>query len=458
LNIDKEMFIRNQSENLSCIIRQNFSDDQIDRIARRTGFVKRARKLGAKHFLNTLMFSVTNQANRSLPDITADLNEHFEINISKEGLHKRFNKQGVAFLKELVKHQLSHHTSLFQPDESFTRYFSGVNIKDSSKFSLPAINSDAYPGFGNFSKTNGLMNLQYEFDLISGNWKVLDLTTLKTNDQLDSRNTINSICEGELYIRDLGYITPTYLKGIIEKRGYFLNRMPPQATLQNLQKEPIRWKSINRKFARTNAHALDMDVLIYEREPVKCRLIVEPVTDTEYRRRLKSAYSSAKRHGVGITHEHKIRCRYNTFITNVNREILPLDKIRKVYYLRWQIELVFKTWKSTFEIHKVKKVKTERMECQLLAKLLWVLLNWRLFQSSNNHVKKHSPIEGVSLIKFFKRCAQFSHSLRLVILKRIKLKDWLNRTFLPLIENTKCEPPSNKPTHYQVLYSLNALP
>ncbi|HRE68682.1 MAG TPA: IS4 family transposase [Cyclobacteriaceae bacterium] len=452
------MFIRDQSDRLSRIISQNFSDDQINQIARRTGFVKRARKLNASHFLNTLMFSAANQANRSLPDITSDLNEHFAIDISKEGLHKRFNKQGVAFLKELVKDQLSHHALLFKPDKNFTRHFSGVNIKDSSKFSLPAINSDRYPGYGNFSKTNGLMNLQYEFDLISGNWKVLDLVTIKTNDQLDSKNTIDSICQGELYIRDLGYITPTYLKAVIEKRAYFLNRMPPQAVLHTLRKESIRWKNIKKRFEKTGVQALDMDILLYEQGPVKCRLVIEPVSDTEYRKRLKAAYRSAKRHDVGITYEHKIRCRYNTFITNVNREILPLEKIRKVYHLRWQIELVFKTWKSTFEIHKVKKVKTERMECQLLAKLLWVLLNWRLFQCSNQYVKKHSPKMGVSLIKFFKRCGQFSHSLRFVILRRINLKKWMNQTFLPLIENTRCESPTNKQTHYQILHSLNTFP
>jgi hypothetical protein len=187
------LFIKEQSENLDLTINQNFSNDQIDLIARSTGFVKRARKLGARHFLNTLMFSVTNQANRSLPDITSDLNEHFAINISKEGLHKRFNKQGVVFLKELVKNQLSRQTSLFEADVNFKSHFSAINIKDSSKFSLPAINSDAYPGYGNFSKTNGLMSLQYEFDLLSGNWKTIDLVTIKTNDQLDSNNTINSI-------------------------------------------------------------------------------------------------------------------------------------------------------------------------------------------------------------------------------------------------------------------------
>lgn len=32
--------------------------------------------------------------------------------------------------------------------------------------------------------------------------------------------------KGELYIRDLGYVTPTYLKAVIQKGASFLNRNP----------------------------------------------------------------------------------------------------------------------------------------------------------------------------------------------------------------------------------------
>ncbi len=437
-------------------LEKNFSDEMINDLARKTGFVKRARKLPASSFVNTLMFSFCNQASTSLPDIAADLNQQFSIDISKEGLHKKFSREGVVFLKELVKFQLSQQFSL-QTGTELKNHFASVTIKDSSKFSLPGIYNKDYPGFGNFSKTNGLMNLQYEYDLISGNWIALELTTVNKNDQQDSKQTTDSITKGGLYIRDLGYVTPTYLKAVIQKEAYFLNRMPPQTNIYTLEKEPMDWRSIARKFNKTGANALDMDVLIYQRELLECRLVIESVTDIEYRKRLKQAELSAKKHGVGLSKEHKLRCRYNTFITNVDRAILPVETIRKTYYLRWQIELVFKTWKSVFEINKVKKVKTERMECQLLARLLWVLLNWRLYQSCNRHVQKQTPEKGVSLLKFFKRCISFSTSLRLVLLNRINLSKWLRQIFLPLIDNTLCEAPAGKVTHYQILRSLLCL-
>lgn len=428
----------------------------INRLARKTGFVKRSRKLSAYGFINSLMFSFSNQANTSLPDITADLNQQFSIDISKEGLHKRFSKEGVVFLKELVKHQLSKQFST--PSQAqLDQHFLAINIKDSSKFSLPGIYYKDYPGFGNFSKINGLMNLQYEYDLVSGNWKTLELTTVKRNDQQDSKQTIDSIKEGELYIRDLGYVTPLYLKAIIERGASFLNRMPPQVNIYSSDNKLITWKSINRKFSKIGSPTLDMNVLLYEKDLIECRLVIERVPDAEYRKRLRKAESSAKRHGVGLSKEHKIRCRYNSFITNVSRVILPIESIRKTYYLRWQIELVFKTWKSIFEIHKMKKVKTERMECQLLAKLLWVLLNWRLFQSCNHHIHEQTHEKGISILKFFKRCLSFSFTLRMVVIKRLSISKWLKEIFLPLIDNTICEAPSGKQTHYQTLYSLVSL-
>jgi hypothetical protein len=456
LKINNQSFLKNQARLLSQIIEQNFSEESIREIAWKSGFIKRSRKLSALHFLNALMFSCTSQAETSLPDITADLSQQFSIEISKEGLHKKFTPQAVAFLKAMIAFHLSEQLSL-QTDSSLKKYFKAINIKDSSKFSLPSTYNGAYPGYGNFDQIQGLMNIQYEYDLLSGNWKTLELTTIKRNDQQDSKESIECISKGELYIRDLGYVTATYLKAIIHKEAFFLNRLPPQVTVYVADSEKIDWARIDRKLKKMKANALDIDVQIYEKEQIPCRMVVERVDNNIYRKRIKQAENTAKRHGVGLTKQHRARCRYNIFITNVERDILPLEKIRKSYYLRWQIELVFKTWKTTVEINKLKKVKKERLECQLLAKLLWTLLNWRLFQCCNHHVRTKSKNMGVSVLKFFKRSLVFSDTLRLVILKKLPLHLWLDQVFLPLIRNTACEAPSGKRTHYQTLDDLFCL-
>lgn len=399
------------------------------------------------------MFSVNNQANTSLPDMAADLNKVFEIDVSKEALHKKFTPKAVSFLKELMMLQISNQIN-FSADDKHKKHFKSIKIKDSTKFSLPSIYNGDYPSFNNFSRKNGVMSLQYEYDLVSGKWTSLELTNIKTNDQKNSTQTTHLLEKDDLYIRDLGYITPSYLEGIYDTKAYFLNRMPTQASLYNVKGEPISWKNIDLKFNKTGAESLEMDCEIYNEHRFKCRLILFRVNNQEYKERLQKAENSAKSRKVGVSKDHKIRCKYNAYITNVERDILSVKAIKKTYQLRWQIELVFKTWKSFFSINKVKKVKKERLECQLLARLLWILLNWHLFQFTNNYVKSNSPEKGVSILKFFKRCNCFSYTLRLVILDRLKLKKWLLEDFLPLIENTECEAKGRKPTSYQILNSF----
>jgi hypothetical protein len=396
------------------------------------------------------MFASYSQMKTSLLDYTEDLAKNFDIEISRVALHNKFNAKGVEFLKEILKLQMSRQFQLEQNHE-MGYYFKAVNIKDSSKFSLPTHYDNQYPSFGNFSKKNGLMNIQYEYDLLSGNWTSLELTSIKRNDQLDSKETIDKIAKGELYVRDLGYVTPIYIQAIIDKEAYFINRLPGTISVYDLNDQLIDWKKIDRRFSQSSIPSIEMGVRIYHKNKLECRLIIERVGDQEYKRRLENAVQNAKKYGTGVSDSRKLRCRYNTFITNVQKEILPFEKIRKTYYLRWQIELVFKTWKSFFEINKVKRMKKERMECQLLAKLIWILLNWRLFQTCNSYLRIVKAEVGISTIKFFKRCLKFSESLRKVIIKILSIENWLLNEFLPLIDYTFCEAPKNKTTHYHVI-------
>jgi hypothetical protein len=120
------------------------------------------------------------------------------------------------------------------------------------------------------------------------------------------------------------------------------------------------------------------------------------------------------------------------------------------------VELVFKTWKSFFSINKVKHVKKERLECQLLARLLWILINWQLFKNYNQHVKNIDSNKGVSIIMFFKRCLKFAATLRLVLLKRMNAAPWLKYIYLPLVIDCICKAPANKKTHYETLSLINS--
>ena len=100
--------------------------------------------------------------------------------------------------------------------------------------------------------------------------------------------------------------------------------------------------------------------MIYEKNKIPWKLLIEPVSDAEYCRLFKKAVEKTKSSGSVPSELLKIMLKYNIFITNVTANVLAFEVIRKIYYLRWQIELVFKTWKSFSKIDRIKKVKKER--------------------------------------------------------------------------------------------------
>ncbi|MBX3255891.1 MAG: IS4 family transposase [Chitinophagaceae bacterium] len=417
-----------------------------EKIARETGFIKRSStKLTADGFINTLMISERPQSQISLPDLSAALRQSHGIAISKEALHQRFNPQAVAFLEKILQQALQQH--LLREKDAPKLHFPRIKIKDSTKFKLPTDYNGAYRGYGNFSKTNGMISLQYEYDLVSGHWLSLQLTDGLRNDLTDTGQTTSAITAGDLHIRDLGYISPTYLKAIAQSKAFFLNRLHPHAGVYTLQGKPLDWNKVLDRAARQEH--LQQEVLIYDKERIPCRLIIERVPDHEFKRRLQNAQAKAKSRGWGVSKEHKKKLHYNIYTTNVAADILPAREVRKTYYLRWQIELIFKTWKSFFDISEVKKVKKERLECQLLGRLLWILLNWSLFSRLNKHVAQVG--QAVSLIMFFKRSIQFAYTLRMVLLNKLSISEWLGNTYLPLVIDCVCSPPKGKHTHFQSL-------
>lgn len=302
------------------------------------------------------------------------------------------------------------------------------------------------------------MNIQYEFDLKSGDWLSLELTKATRNDQLDSKESITRIRKNDLCIRDLGYITTPYLKGVIKNDAYFLNRLPVKMgvyQLINSVYQPVDWKRIHAKMTKNGLSHLSLEVFIDKKERIKVRMLIEAVSDQTAEKRIKNANTAGKRtKGYTPTEEYKIKAHYNIFITNAPEEFLSVMDMPQMYRLRWQIELIFKAWKSLALIDKVKQIKKERFECQLYAKLIWILLNWRFYQVIDHVIRIENPDEGCSVQKFFNLINKQSFSLRQIMQKSSEIKQWLKTTLIPLIPSLFIESRLKVPTHIQ---SLNAI-
>lgn len=401
------------------------------------------------------MFSELNQDKLSLLDLKYEFEKHFQKKISKTALHKRFNLSTVGFLKNVLKYQLSNH---IKDNYSLDRHLVGFNkvrIKDSSKFTLPKSLTGSYPGFGGFNRSSGLMNIQYEYDIKSGDWLSLELTKATRNDQKDSKETLDTIRPEDLLIRDLGYSTLNYMKGVVKREAYFINRLPTGVNIyrkKDNEYQEIKWAGINKRFSKNNLTQIEIDIFMGKKEKLPVRLVIVPVPKNVYKQRIKNAEKSLASKGCSLTKEHKARCRYNLFVTNAPKEKISTAQIVEIYKLRWQVEIIFKAWKSVANIHKVKKLRKERFESQLLAKMICILLKWKLLQAGNRFIQKQDPQTGCSIVKFYKNIKKHTNELRNIILKKTCLKEWLTTQFMCLLENSIVEVKKGKTSLYQWLY------
>ena len=65
---------------------------------------------------------------------------------------------------------------------------------------------------------------------------------------------------------------------------------------------------------------------------------------------------------------------YALFLTNLP-QTYGIDTLFTLYRIRWQIELVFKTWKSILALHKIRSAKGERVLCEVYGKPILAALS-----------------------------------------------------------------------------------
>lgn len=113
----------------------------------------------------------------------------------------------------------------------------------------------------------------------------------------------------------------------------------------------------------------------------------------------------------------------NIYITNASSKDVPTEHVHDFYSLRWQIELLFKTWKSFFEIDQCKEIKKERLECHLYGQLIAILLcSSTMFQIRQLLLtKKKQELSGLACTFFQIYASAFDGFLPYYIKKVFKL-------------------------------------
>lgn len=413
-----------------------FREKEIEQIAWETRFVKRssARLWGFNFLKSILLLSCDKQGTlERMSEMVTRVDQR--VKISAQALMKRINQEtSVQFLQNLYSKILKEKImSIQEPPAELLMYFSKILLQDSSTINLHEKLQEHFKGSGGrASKASA------KFDVIY-NWKSKDYEEITLTDRGEADQKLglkisDFVTEKTLVIRDLGYLRVDSLVEIVSKKAFFLSRLRSslQVYLNADDRHPTDIADYIAKYYK-NTNQLDLTVYITPKK-LPVRLVIYKAPERVATERRRKAKATAKKEGRNLRDKTLKFMDYSLFITNVPTEIWQPEVIGTVYRIRWQIELIFKCWKSKIGIHYLKGIDPRRIRCLIYAKLILILLMQQVY--------KLVDFIGSSflnrIVSMYKVYAWLQNSERLLQLIKGKLELWERKWFVQTIFNSMC--------------------
>jgi len=344
---------------------------------RRTGFVQRASKLTGAAFAQALVCGWLANPQASL-EALAQAVATVGVVITPQGLDQRFTEAAAVFLEEVRGAALRAVVAADPVAIPLLERFTAVVLLDSSTLTLPAAVAPWWPGCGGggatATKAQAALKAHVSFDLCRGTLRGL-LTDGRTQDRQTALQTA-PLPRGALRIADLGFFDLGVFTAIGAAGGYWLSRLHVLPTVYDQAGQA--W-DVLALLTRQQATAVDLAVVLGAERRLPARLLavrVPPEVAAARRRRTRAA---AKRRGQTPSARALAWADWTILVTNAPADLLSLREALVLLRARWQIELLFKLWKSHGHIDESRSAKPWRLLCEVHAKLLaMVVQHWLL--------------------------------------------------------------------------------
>jgi hypothetical protein len=181
---------------------------------------------------------------------------------------------------------------------------------------------------------------------------------------------------GSLLLEDLGFFSGERLQDYLEQGVYVLSRVPAWTAF--FDEEGCRLDLV-KELRRFQGHCLERRIRILHGSHLEVRLLAVRVPEEEARQRRERVRREAKQRGRPVSQKKLDLCEWNVLVTNAPAELISRWEGHALRRVRWQMELVFKVFKSEGKIDQTRSENPCRVLCELYAKLLaMVVQQWAL--------------------------------------------------------------------------------
>jgi hypothetical protein len=346
-------------------------------IAIKTKFQKKYSKFTPEKFLSLCVFSNKHLCENSLEELSTWLRINENLAITKQGVNDRFNSESVEFLKKLFSEMMMCQSKLLsQNEKKLKSIFNSIDICDATSYKAQKKLKDYYEG-NSGNGTDAIVKIQLEYNLLSGEFGSCRIVDSGESDFAYLPKLENNIGKNDLKLKDLGYFKVSHLEYIDKSEAFYISRVK---TTTNI------YIKTNKKYSKIDlteyssslkeGETIEIpEVYLGAKEKLKTRIIVTKLTEENKEKKLEALIKNCKRKCKKVTDLAIKSSAINVYVTNIKDHILSTEIIHEIYSLRWQVEIMFKIWKSVFQIHISKPVKIERFNCHLYGKLIALLLS-----------------------------------------------------------------------------------
>lgn len=411
-----------------------------DQAAKDSGFVQRVRKITGAGFVQALVLEWMADPQAKHEDLAAHLG------VTNQSLQERFGPKAADCLKRVLKHAL---TCLFEARREtipLLRRFPAVVLVDSTTVTLPASLAAEYPGCGGShpeASSAGLKVLA-RMEAIAGEVQLSEPVPASTSDRT-VYESLPPVLPGSLCLRDLGFFDVERLAQDTERGIFWISRVPAKLTVRNAGGPG---QSIAAWLRSQEADRIDAVVTVGTKQRVTCRLVAVRTPPAVAEQRLKRLEKKLSKKGRKVSEAQRLLCEWTVMITNLfDAERFASEQLWVLYRVRWQIELLFKRWKSGGGLATSRARTGQTALCEFLAKLLAVMIkHWAT-------LLRGGPLCVVSATRAHSRIRWFAPRLALAL-----KAGWA--TIVEVLEALKLEldrlpkrPRRKRPTTRQLLFA-----
>ena len=414
-----------------------------EKAAKTTKFVKRRVKVTGSNFSQMLVMGWLGKPEATLEEL-CQTGAAVGLEISPQGLDQRFTKEASEMMKIELEEAIKQVIKGEEVEIEVLKRFKGVYVTDSSTVSLPSELKEIWLGCG---EEKAAVKLETRLEMVSGELDGPHLVDGRTNDRKAVKEH-REMPRGSLHLADLGYWKVAAMAKQSENDAYWLSQAHLTTAIYTSNGQRHTLVELMRQQI---ADRIDLPVELGVQERLPARLVAVRVPQAVADRRRRKLKKHARDKGKTVSKARLELAAWTIFVTNVPLELLSIDELLVFARIRWQIELLFKLWKSHGRIDESRSTKPFRILTEFYAKLIGMLIQHWLF------LVHHWSFPDRSLFKASKTVQQHALSLLTSLSDPLRLHEAISTLSRCLAVGCRISKSRKHPRSFQLLLALDEL-